>query len=91
MPIRTYRLSWWEELEPERSLSHTPLFQVMLMLQNTPPAELELAGLRLESFGEAESGTAKFDLTVMLSEDATGIAGLFEYNTDFLRRPPSSG
>ena len=27
-------------------------------------------------------GTAKFDLTVMLSEDATGIAGLFEYNTD---------
>ena len=73
-----------EELEPERSLSHTPLFQVMLMLQNTPPAELELAGLRLESFGEAESGTAKFDLTVMLSEDATGIAGLFEYNTDLL-------
>ena len=82
MPIRTYRLRSWEELEPERSLSHTPLFQVMLMLQNTPPAELELAGLRLESFGEAESGTAKFDLTVMLSEDATGIAGLFEYNTD---------
>jgi amino acid adenylation domain-containing protein len=71
-----------EELNPERNLSQTPLFQVMLVLQNTPPAEFELPGLRLESFDEAEIGTAKFDLTVMLSEDVEAIAGTFEYNTE---------
>ena len=52
-----------EELQPERSLSHTPLFQVMLVLQNAPAEALALPGLRLSRL-EVGDETAKFDLTL---------------------------
>jgi amino acid adenylation domain-containing protein len=70
-----------EELHLQRNLSHTPLFQVMMVLQNTPQEQLELTGLTLQ--GErVESGTAKFDLTLTLKEGESGLFGVFEYNTD---------
>src|SRR5215207_1216036 len=52
------------ELQPERSLSHAPLFQVMFILQNA--ADLSgsgLAGLRMEGAG-AELETIRFDLAL---------------------------
>ena len=55
-----------EELQPERSLSHNPLFQVMFVLQNAPREQLELAGLRLEPL-EVAAERAKFDL-MLISE-----------------------
>ena len=70
-----------EELQPERSLSHTPFFQVMFALQNTPQEELKLPGLRLNQI-ELRREVATFDLVLDLRESATGIEGLFEYNTD---------
>ena len=70
-----------EELEPERSLSHTPLFQVMMVLQNAPQGSLELPGLELRGFGR-EGHTAKFDLTLSMAEREGEVGGTFEYSTD---------
>jgi non-ribosomal peptide synthetase component F len=71
-----------EELRPERDLSHTPLFQVMFVLQNTPPQQgLELPGLRL-AVQAVESVTAKFDLTLSMAEGDGELGATFEYNTD---------
>src|SRR5688572_10377853 len=70
-----------EELRPERDLSHTPLFQVMFVLQNTPPQGLELPGLSL-AVQAVESVTAKFDLTLSIAEGEEGLGATFEYNTD---------
>ncbi|MBD2309013.1 amino acid adenylation domain-containing protein [Chroococcidiopsis sp. FACHB-1243] len=70
-----------EELQPQRSLSHTPLFQVMFVLQNAPMPEIELSGLNL-SLLENDSTTAKFDLTLFMEETTLGLIGTFEYSTD---------
>ncbi|MCC5616018.1 amino acid adenylation domain-containing protein [Nostoc sp. CHAB 5836] len=70
-----------EELQPERDLSHTPLFQVMFVLQNAPMSALELSGLTL-NFLESNSNSAKFDLTLYITETVEGLIGNLEYNTD---------
>jgi amino acid adenylation domain-containing protein len=75
-----------EELVPERDLSRSPLFQVMFVLQNAPAAPLELPGLTLELLG-ASAGTAKFDLTLTVAEDAEGLAAELEYATDLFDAP----
>ncbi|MDF5712715.1 MAG: condensation domain-containing protein, partial [Rhizonema sp. NSF051] len=69
-----------EQLQPERSLSHTPLFQVMFTLQ-APLSELQFPGLK-GNLLVAESSTAKFDLTLVLENTTTGLMGVIEYNTD---------
>ncbi|GAA3379184.1 hypothetical protein GCM10020367_61730 [Streptomyces sannanensis] len=80
-----------EELNPARSLSHHPLFQVMFALQNTPAGDFELPGLRV-SPAPAPTGTAKFDLGFSLferyGEDGTplGVIGTVEYATDLYDR-----
>jgi amino acid adenylation domain-containing protein len=70
-----------EELQPQRNLSQTPLFQVVLVLQNAPRGELELGGVRLAEVA-VESETAKFDLVLTLEETPDGLAASFEYSTD---------
>lgn len=70
-----------ETLQIQRSLSYTPLFQVMFILQNALKQHLELAGLTLDEL-EFDSGTAKFDLTVDMAEVDDGLSCIFEYNTD---------
>ena len=56
-----------EELQPERDLSRSPLFQTMFILQNTSRQQLELPGLKLSGVG-GENATAKFDLTLAIQE-----------------------
>ncbi len=70
-----------DELQPERNLSHTPLFQVGFALQNTPLNAQELPDLRLEPLA-LDAGSAKYDITLTLTEGESGIVGSAEYNTD---------
>ncbi|MEK6283892.1 MAG: amino acid adenylation domain-containing protein, partial [Acidobacteriota bacterium] len=70
------------ELQPERDLSHTPLFQVMMVWQNIPRETLELSGLQLSAPGGAASATAKFDLTLVMEEVEQELRGSVQYNTD---------
>ena len=70
-----------EELQPERNLSHQPLFQVLFVLQNASREEFRLHELEIESLG-TRSRAAKFDLTLFVGETPRGLAGSIEYNTD---------
>jgi amino acid adenylation domain-containing protein len=69
------------ELGVERSLSHAPLFQVMVTLLNTPQDTLDLPGLRLTP-ADVQGETAKSDLTITLGEIGPEIAVDWEYATD---------
>ena len=70
-----------EELHPERSLSHTPLFQVLFVLQNAQMSAMELQGLTLSPL-RVDSETAKFDLSLYMVDTEQGLIGTLEYNTD---------
>ncbi|MCA1696540.1 MAG: condensation domain-containing protein, partial [Actinobacteria bacterium] len=82
-----------EVLNPVRSLSWHPLFQIMLTVQNTPQLapSLDLPGL-LTALEPVDLGVAKFDLSVALSEHRgpegtpAGINGVIDYNTDLFDR-----
>ncbi len=70
-----------DELHVERTLSHSPLFQVWFFLENAGPEGLQLPGLRLSGLGGGNK-TAKFDLTLAAVESAQHITLSLEYNTD---------
>ncbi len=74
-----------EQLNPTRSLAYTPLFQVMLALQNAPFSMLQLPGLEIEPIAFEQRAT-KTDLTVSLTETEHGLDGLVEYSTDLFDR-----
>ncbi len=70
-----------EELQPERSLSYSPIFQVMFVFQNAPMGKLDLPGLTLTPL-TLEDLTAKDDLFLSMGESETGIAAELTYNSD---------
>jgi amino acid adenylation domain-containing protein len=74
-----------EELQPDRDLSRSPLFQVLFVLQNAPLSRLELAGLTMTPM-DVEKGTAIFDLTLSLAEAQGTLKASAEYNTDLFDR-----
>ncbi|HTQ80792.1 MAG TPA: amino acid adenylation domain-containing protein, partial [Thermoanaerobaculia bacterium] len=75
-----------EELQPERDLSRSPLFQVGFALQNAPFGALALPRLRLTPL-PVTSGTAKLDLTLVLGEEEGELTGGIEYNRDLFEEP----
>jgi non-ribosomal peptide synthetase component F len=71
-----------EALQPERSLSHAPLFQVMFAWQTVAqPAAVSLPDLRLAPVA-TENRTAKFDLSLSLAQEGDYLGGVLEYNRD---------
>jgi amino acid adenylation domain-containing protein len=70
-----------EELQPERTLSHNPLFQVMFVLQNAPRSDLRAPGLSFSPVGSTRK-VSRFDLLLNVFETPEGLYGSMEYNTD---------
>ncbi|MBD1924293.1 amino acid adenylation domain-containing protein [Microcoleus sp. FACHB-831] len=70
-----------EVLQPNRNLSHNPIFQVLFGLRNIKMPTLELPEVTLTP-EELERKTSRFDLSLDLWEEADGINGVFEYRTD---------
>ncbi|MFF3195077.1 non-ribosomal peptide synthase/polyketide synthase [Streptomyces misionensis] len=80
-----------EVLNPSRSLSHHPLFQTILAVQNAPMGRFSLPGLDVTTYA-VDTRTAKFDIGVSLVERSApdggpaGIVGAIEYSTDLFDR-----
>ncbi|MEM7555731.1 MAG: amino acid adenylation domain-containing protein [Cyanobacteria bacterium P01_A01_bin.84] len=83
-----------DNLQLQRSLSYTPLFQVMFVLQNAAMGDLdseaseskalELKDLNWEPI-ESTNNTAKFDLTLSMHETPEGLKGVLEYSLDLFK------
>jgi len=63
-----------EELNPKRCVSHSPLFQVMFILQGQEDQE------------NAPEGAARFDLMLSMQESPSGLMGVLEYNAHLFER-----
>ena len=70
-----------DELQPQRSLSHTLLFQVGFVLQNAPISAFELPGLTLKSL-EFPNVNADFDLNLDIAETEDKIYCKLHYNAN---------
>jgi len=78
-----------DELRLERSLSHSPLFQVLLALENEPPPELRLSGLHVRPL-DLDMGMARFELTLTVVEERGRLAATLEHSTDLFEAPTVS-
>ncbi len=74
-----------EELDPERDLSRSTLFQVMLTLQNNPTGELRFRGLETSDFS-LRTWSEHFDLSLAFEESGDRLSADLSYNTDLFQR-----
>ena len=70
-----------DAVQPERSMGHSPLFQVMLSLDNAPAGALRLPGLAIADITPQQT-SAQFDLTLSLADHDGQIGGTLRYATD---------
>jgi acyl carrier protein len=74
------------ELQPARATRHSPVFQVMFILQNTPTPTAEAGDVKFRHF-DIDAGSSKLDLTLNLEQNPDGGADAwFEYSTDLFDR-----
>ena len=67
------------ELAPKRDLSHSPLFQVMFILND---AGADTQEMHVKAARAVDTATSRFDLTLSMMETEEGLAGSIEYSTD---------
>jgi amino acid adenylation domain-containing protein len=72
-----------EEMHVERSLAHSPVFQVMIVLQNAPTltGATSLSGTEFATVRMADD-TEKYDLTLNCTEHGDGVRLSLSYNPD---------
>ncbi len=70
-----------EELRPERSLAHTPLFQILFQLRNLPESAAEFPGLTASPFA-VDPGVTPVDLSIELRETTEGLSCSLDYSLD---------
>ncbi|HYG65750.1 MAG TPA: amino acid adenylation domain-containing protein, partial [Thermoanaerobaculia bacterium] len=76
-----------DELSPQRSLSHSPLFQVFfVLLHQTAGTEVTPEGLAVAPF-QVEREISRFDLMLSLDAGGEAFSGTLEYATDLFDRP----
>jgi len=71
-------------LQPERSLSRNPLFQVTFAFQNLPPLVSESAGINWSLMGN-DNETAQFDINLLVSESEHELCMAMQYSTDLFK------
>ncbi|HEX5745893.1 MAG TPA: amino acid adenylation domain-containing protein [Archangium sp.] len=79
-----------EDIQPERTLSHSPIVQVTFVLQSVPTLEADpSAPLQMTATAEPwelYSGASKSDLTLFMARYPEGLSATFEYDTDLFDR-----
>ncbi|NJR39753.1 MAG: AMP-binding protein [Leptolyngbyaceae cyanobacterium CSU_1_4] len=75
-----------EQLQPDRHLSHNPLFQVAFVLHQSAGNEaIALPDLTLQ-YIESPTQTSRFDLSLDMDDTPSGLVGVFEYSTDLFKK-----
>src|SRR5262249_11050883 len=71
-----------EELQPQRDMSRSPLFQVMFVLQNAPRTSMTLGDLTISRQEADKNITSRYDLTLSVTESQRGLGVVVKYKTD---------
>jgi Condensation domain len=79
-----------EEMHPERSLNHTPLFQVLFNMADQGHSKLDLLGLTVERISSSQA-ESKFDLTLYVREENGQIRFNLVYRVDLFDAATISG
>lgn len=69
------------ELRPDRNLSWTPIFQVIMQFETFSKASLKFAGIEIAD-SQLDLGISRFDLALTLSDKSEGVLAKLQYNTD---------
>lgn len=77
-----------EELHLERDLSHNPLFDILVVLQNLPSEsdkEISESGAAMQNYDKSVQSTSQFDLIFDFNETQDGFYMSVTYNTDLYK------
>jgi non-ribosomal peptide synthetase component F len=73
-----------EEIQPERELRRTPLFNITFGMLNAPTEELKVSGLKISPVAERQE-SARFDLSLWITEGAEPMCIRWVYSADLFR------